>query len=81
MSIVDNKGKNNTYELIGIIKNIENNENEFETFCNTSINKGIWYKYYESNKPEKLEKQTLLNSLGKENNNVPRLLMYQKIEP
>ena len=81
MSIVDNKGKNNTYELIGIIKNIENNENEFETFCNTSINKGIWYKYRGANKPEKLEKNALLDSLSIENNNVPFLLIYQKIEP
>ena len=81
MSIVDNKRKNNTYELIGIIKNIENNKNVFETFCNTSINKGIWYKYSGANKPEKLEKNPLFNSLRKENNNVPLLLVYQKIEP
>ena len=77
MNIVDNKGRNNKYELISIIKNIENNENEFETFCNTSVNKGIWYKYYGENKTQKFERNELFNFLNKEKSNVPYLLIYQ----
>jgi hypothetical protein len=66
------------YELISIIKNKNGKNNKVETFFYSSNDK-IWYKFNEYNENAKIEINNLLNNINSQNNNIPRLLIYQKL--
>ena len=77
--IIKYNNKEEKYELISIIKNRENKKNKLETFFNSSINK-TWYKCNEGFAHEKMEINNLLRNLNNKNNNIPHLLIYQKLQ-
>ena len=77
--IKDKNIGDNYYKLICLIKNIEQ-KNEYETFCNISVDKNIWSQYHDTNIVI-IEKKNFFYSLSKQKTNIPVLLIYQKIEP
>ena len=76
--VLKSKEKEMKYELISVIKIKEKND-EVDTFFNSPINK-TWYKCNEELEHKKMEIDELFSSLNNQQNNIPLLLIYEKLE-